>query len=572
MKYKMTKQEREAEARAICEALPLRPCEKAMADFRAEEYTEARSPFRSVWAEYDDGKKAKVVEVTCGYCMHSDTYQYAKIERNMGCCHMASYSMLPQDEYGFIDEGADGEEAILSSGNLYKCPNCGKISTAYNYSRLNHRVIKAVTHPVLDLRTVRGHLCVMLFKCEKAVGREGKEYVCFTREIAAYQVDGRMFRATGYESWYMGTKEYSDKWLLSADFRETISGVRRDLVYWDKKELRKAEEYNDGIKAYLSRTKSTSFLYPESYLALWARQPNAENIAKTYPRYFDRLISEHRGAPTLQYAKRYIDFKELKPHRMIGVAKDILKDLANKAGPATIFLYRLCRERGITPPEGLDKCSEQTADAIIRLLDEKAAKEVAPPLGKLIRYILSNGNDLPGYRSRTGELRDYWRLNIAIGLTVTPDIMFPADLIAAHDRLIILQEVEGNKKLKEAFRRQAEKFADMAFEDKDTGLMIVPCRSEEELIKEGKVLHHCVASYAEDIASGKTMIFFVRRIEAPDLPYFTLEYRKNEVVQNRGRFNCVRTKEVIDFEAKWLKYITKEAKNHGKRTAEKQAV
>lgn len=564
MKYKMTKQEREAEARAICEALPLRPCEKAMDDFRAEEYTEARSPFRSVWAEYGDGKKAKVVEVTCGYCMHSDTYQYAKIERNMECCCMASYSMQPQDEYGFIDEGAEGEEVILSSGNLYKCPNCGKISTAYNYSRLNHRVIKAVTHPVLDLRTVRGHLCVMLFKCEKAVGREGKEYVCFTREIAAYQVDGRMFRATGYESWYMGTKEYSDKWLLASDYRETISGINKSVCYWDSKELKKAQEYNDGLKAYLSHTKPRSFIYPEGYLALWAREPNAENIAKTYPEYFARLIGETHRGPTLQHARRFIDFKEIKPHRMIGVPKDILQELAKKAGPGAIYLFRLCREQGIKPPEGLDKCSEKTAEAILHLLEEPEAVQVAPPLGRLIHYILANGNSLPGYRSRTGVLRDYWRLNIAMDLTVTPENMFPLDVIAMHDRLVLRQKTKIDKEKIKGFRRQAEKYANMVFEDKETGLMIRHCENQKELIKEGHVLNHCVASYADAISAGRTMIFFIRRIEAPDLPFFTLEYRNGEVIQNRGYRNCVRTPEVMAFEAKWLDYIKKGAKKDGK--------
>ncbi|MDU1707434.1 MAG: PcfJ domain-containing protein, partial [Anaerococcus vaginalis] len=36
---------------------------------------------------------------------------------------------------------------------------------------------------------------------------------------------------------------------------------------------------------------------------------------------------------------------------------------------------------------------------------------------------------------------------------------------------------------------------------------------------------------------GKTTIVFIRRKEKPDMPYFTLEYRNQQVIQIQGKCN-----------------------------------
>ena len=87
--------------------------------------------------------------------------------------------------------------------------------------------------------------------------------------------------------------------------------------------------------------------------------------------------------------------------------------------------------------------------------------------------------------------------------------------------------------------------------------MIRPVASLGELKDEGKQLHHCVASYAERVASGNTDIFLIRKVKSPDKPFFTLELNEENVrvVQNRGKGNCDRTPEVEAFEEKWLEFV-----------------
>ena len=66
-----------------------------------------------------------------------------------------------------------------------------------------------------------------------------------------------------------------------------------------------------------------------------------------------------------------------------------------------------------------------------------------------------------------------------------------------------------------------------------------------------------MATYARNHAEGRTAILFIRRTEAPDQPFFTLEFdeKAKKVRQNRGLRNCDRTPEVREFEKAWLNHV-----------------
>lgn len=68
-----------------------------------------------------------------------------------------------------------------------------------------------------------------------------------------------------------------------------------------------------------------------------------------------------------------------------------------------------------------------------------------------------------------------------------------------------------------------------------------------ELRKEGEILHHCVGTYADKVMKGETSIFFIRRVDKPKEPYYTLEWKNHRVAQCRGFRNCNMTPEVKAF-------------------------
>ena len=80
-----------------------------------------------------------------------------------------------------------------------------------------------------------------------------------------------------------------------------------------------------------------------------------------------------------------------------------------------------------------------------------------------------------------------------------------------------------------------------------------------ELVAEGEYLHHCVGGYADRMAESKTTIFLIRRAEAPDTPFFTLEWLNGQVQQCRTERNgdYRQNESVKTFLDAWVKRIKK---------------
>lgn len=167
-------------------------------------------------------------------------------------------------------------------------------------------------------------------------------------------------------------------------------------------------------------------------------------------------------------------------------------------------------------------------------------------------------------------------------------IYLPKNFKAVHDRTAkeyqALQDkkvaAERKRKEREA-KKQMEKTKDAlaevleangenkdAFSLQGKGLILVVPKSADDIKAEGTALHHCVGTYVERVAKGETSIFFIRKKEAPDKPYYTMEWKDNQVWQCRGSHNCNMTPEVKAF-TKAFESIMLETINKGKKKKSK---
>ena len=90
------------------------------------------------------------------------------------------------------------------------------------------------------------------------------------------------------------------------------------------------------------------------------------------------------------------------------------------------------------------------------------------------------------------------------------------------------------------------------------GLLVYVPESVEELRREGRVQHNCIGTYADRFAEGKTLVFFVRRLNAPNEPFVDFEYCNGEVVQCRYDHNeAVKDDKIIDFVEKFAERLRK---------------
>lgn len=110
---------------------------------------------------------------------------------------------------------------------------------------------------------------------------------------------------------------------------------------------------------------------------------------------------------------------------------------------------------------------------------------------------------------------------------------------AVRDLRVEKQRLEDEKKEAKLRVETAKRLTNMmkaqtAF---DKYAFIFP-KDESEIVKEGKILHHCVGSYAKKhFVYGTSIIVFVRDKAHRETPLYTLELKNNRIIQLKGERN-----------------------------------
>ena len=166
---------------------------------------------------------------------------------------------------------------------------------------------------------------------------------------------------------------------------------------------------------------------------------------------------------------------------------------------------------------------------------------------------------------------DYLNLLKQCNVPISETIACPKDLKKAHDEAVELDralkkeaEIEKNKQkdieTKTKFDRQLELHKRM--EMRINGLAFILPRKATDLVNEGFELHHCVSTYINQYASGKTTILFIRDQEEIDRPLYTMEFQNKEIVQIRAKYNQRPPEEVFAAAEIWKqKVLTRGRKN-----------
>lgn len=122
----------------------------------------------------------------------------------------------------------------------------------------------------------------------------------------------------------------------------------------------------------------------------------------------------------------------------------------------------------------------------------------------------------------------------------------PKNFRKAHERTAEIIRYERKREVLESFEclKPEREFLEFS----DDNLFIRQPESYDEIVAEGKILHHCVGGYAERHSMGKLHIMFIRSRDKPDIPYYTMEISTDgKIVQVRGVRNAPPTEEVSEF-------------------------
>ena len=176
---------------------------------------------------------------------------------------------------------------------------------------------------------------------------------------------------------------------------------------------------------------------------------------------------------------------------------------------------------------------------------------------KFMKGIINGDIEFAGYdlegslKYRLAHYQDYLdqllHMNLTNSENIEPEI---AELVKStyrpyassgsiiDDRIMIMSSQVDKIKNKEYLdKMESQKEVWLDYEYQSSDLVAITPDTPFDIYQEGSALHHCVASYVPKVASGSTMIVFIRDVKQPNLPYYTMEIVNNRIVQVRGLQN-----------------------------------
>lgn len=452
-------------------------------------------------------------------------------------------------------ENMDG---IRCNGERTTCPECGAELEAAYYTRLKKHPIISTHYP---WEVVKKDSCIMFICWALVYEIDDMGGTVYPEKRNAYVLDqeGKWHRFTAMErsGWSsMSRMVYCDRWYEMNKFQ--ISDGRFSYRFPVEQGVFAGTQLENAKMEELEQADRNADLL--MYARLYMRHKNVENITMNSPKLMAHILHSMWGVSGLDW----LNWKAAKPHEILYMEKpEYLKAkvfdirqafdmLKQKKQEAACILWGISKEYASTLGEvGTEFAFKHKNDKVLRQFG----------LVRIWNYILKvdgkKGCTSKTLSSTITLCEDYWKDMVLAGLDVRNSVVvFPKDVKEAHARAIQAIKYKEDEKLQVKFRKIYKQLEGLTWE-KD-GLMIVPAQSESELIAEGKILQHCVGGYAEAHCEGRS-IFFIRKVDKPDVPYFTLQMNTKTglVLQNRGLKNCDRTEKVRAFETQWLADVVK---------------
>lgn len=383
---------------------------------------------------------------------------------------------------------------------------------------------------------------------------------CVTQAInVAIFSESKAVSITGCEGNF-GNWKYTGNWHPEERVRE-LWGVKLPIQW---QELQGTSLENSHVWDYLRKSWNPS---PVGYCAQYLRYPAMENLVNAgLYRIVDQI------ADGFHVTKETMDRKQVSPGKMLGLTKPELErakkelwDLSELEAYKWLLNRKLQTDKREVKNWAIEKTHGDVA-YVMKSCDGDKGKERT-----MYQYLRKQASKYNRTMHWVAEIyMDYLHFAAEMRYDMSDHKnQFPHKLKEMHDRLAEQVEQQKNQHLDSKIKKVAAALERFAWEKE--GLLIRPARSAAELSTEGKLLHHCVGTYAKSYAEGKKALFFIRRTEEPEIPYYTLELRERDmiVVQNHGDHNAPQTPEIKAFEQKWLAWAKKQ--EAARRAEEKKA-
>lgn len=407
----------------------------------------------------------------------------------------------------------------------------------------------------------------------KTKGVYGKGINCFVAQ--RYKTNGAVIRYVEIEKVYrMDTMLEEDKEIMTgAGERTIVTEIARTYLEEGKRPQTDYHKFSSYSGEFwddcnlcgmnIIHIKSAK-VYPKSYKELkntflkYSAAESYENYKSIYNlgKYLERYIQWpqmemltrsglYKITEAIMNGECGIIAKEngRRPEEFLGIYKDRIRELIAVQGDTDYLkIWQMERRR-----------KQRLTDKEIIFLKESGIRD--GDLGEILKHTTItkfmhkmeqySGCDIPGdlqtpmcgrsagmLKTIVSTYVDYLHMRIQRGYDLENQIfLFPRDLQMAHDQMVLethQEEIQKRKqKVEERYpdiRKNYRRLRNQYFyEDED--YLIRPARSAEEIVAEGRILHHCVGgdSYLNKHNTGRSTILFLRSKSAPETPYITIE-------------------------------------------------
>ncbi|MDB5056136.1 MAG: hypothetical protein JWM44_4186 [Bacilli bacterium] len=317
------------------------------------------------------------------------------------------------------------------------------------------------------------------------------------------------------------------------------------------KEAVKGTHFQYSTWEMYTRTENADMV---KFFGLFCKYPCIEYLSKLEYKYFvSAKLLGHKTFGAIDWNGKSVE-KILKLNKQ---DLRILVDTKLNIKPLTLRLFQMTRkDNNRFTLEKLHDFTESTQDCfeeLKKLFKQVKGLDVPKNLTDTIVYInrqFNRKSEKKNYANVAGVMitwRDYITDCITLELDVKQEsVLFPINLFAAHQRTSVLVDVKVNAVDNEKILKRCEELEKYTFEY--AGMIIRPAASCKEVIDEGKILGICIGSYAKRYAEGKTTLFFIRKVDDLDTPFFAMEVNNsNKIIQTQGKSHCQPTREVQIF-------------------------
>lgn len=450
-------------------------------------------------------------------------------------------------------------------GKSGKCPMCGAVGTYKCQGKIKGEYSKKI-HLFLGQRYKEDGAVLRYVEIEKAwtlgfiEGNDGPEMYNAAEELSgvevarAYFEPGKKVQIDYHKHDLYRNEDFWDDCNLYGLANIDIKAAT--IMPETYEELKNTIFRYSGLKEYDEQAQEVN---PIRYLQNYQKTPQIEILAKLGLSEIVKGINEGRTGIIVDASAKRLD-------ALLGIRRERTKKLIEEKGDARL-LRVLQIEKSLDQhwtEEQVNHLRETGLDIahIAFVLNYMTIQKLLNRIEKYAgcAYETNCGRAVANIRNTAIIYIDYLMMRERRGYDLHNTVyQQPRDLSAAHRQMVTETNREEVKKrleeTEERYENIKKRYRSLRKEYcyEDATYLIRPARSAEEIVMEGRILHHCVGgdNYLSKHNEGKSYILMMRYQKEPETPYITIEINQEQkrIVQWYGERDTKPDKEKIQ---SWL--------------------